>query len=114
MSWFLGKTLGIHRLILVAVAVAAVVGVYFWLQAAENADDKQNQEIGATVEREKNLTETIDRVEKADDVRETTTPGDRSFYDECLRTARTPANCERFLPSGQDDLGGAGAKPLNP
>lgn len=107
-AWLGVKALfGLSRWIWLAVAVAALIGLAAWLQARENADDKANQEIGAAVQREGDLRETIERVETADDVRnemqQPSPAGDRLRYDQCLRSARTPANCERLLPGGQAD-----------
>lgn len=102
MGWFAAKFLGIGRWVWVLIAIALVLGAYVWLTKAEEADDKANQEIGASVQREGDLRETLERVEKADEVRETFSADDQRVYDECLRSARTPANCERFLPDRQD------------
>jgi hypothetical protein len=96
----LGLAKGLWVLILLAVLMGAVV----WLRADENTDDRRNQELGATVEREKALTETIERTETANEAREEISRPDdagvRLRYDQCLRSARTPARCERFLPGG--------------
>lgn len=98
LAWLTGRAFGMARWAWVAVAIAvlgAAVGIY---TASQRHRDATNREIGAAVESNKNLTETVKKVEKANEIRETVQPGDRRFYDECLRTARTPANCERFLP----------------
>lgn len=87
---FLGLAKGIWLL----GAVALLIGAVVWLRADENADDKANQEIGRTVEREKALTETIEQVEEANEAREdnrTRTPEQRNA--DCLRRSRTPENC---------------------
>jgi hypothetical protein len=99
--------LGIARWVWLAGAVVALVGVVLWLNAREKADDRANQELGATVQRETDLRKTIERTETANEAREEIArpdaAGDRLRYDQCLRTARTPANCQRFLPGGQTD-----------
>ena len=88
-------------------AVVLLIGAVAWLKSRETADDKANVEIGRAIEREEALTETIERVETANEAREEIgrpdAAGDRLRYDQCLRTARTPANCERFLPDRQAD-----------
>ena len=101
--------LGVPKWQWLGLASIVVAGLITWALSAEKADDKANQELGATRIENKALETTLERVEKANEVRATTAPGDRSFYDECLRTARTPSRCERFLPTGQNDLGGPGA-----
>jgi membrane protein implicated in regulation of membrane protease activity len=88
---------------LIAVGAALILGgAWLWLDSREKADDKANQEIGAAVQREGDLRETIERTETANEAREEIgrhdAAGDRLRYDQCLRSARTPANCERFLP----------------
>jgi len=97
------KALAILTVIL---GVAALLGaLWFWIDAREEADDQRNQEIGATVQREGDLRETIARTEKAnearEEIRQVGPTGNRLRYDQCLRTARTPTNCERFLPRGE-------------
>lgn len=86
-----------------AAAMLMAGGLFLWTRS-ENADDQHNQEIGATVEREAAQAAVIERAEEAQDVREEIRQpgpvGDRVRYDQCVRSARTPANCVRFLPSG--------------
>jgi hypothetical protein len=110
MIWaFLKATsFGIPRWVLaLAGLVLILLAAYVYLTRAEEADDRANQEIGATVEREKNLNETVERVKEANDVREEVNRNDdvgaELRYRQCLRSARTPANCERFLPQRQAD-----------
>lgn len=105
-AWFAMKTLGLARwawiLILVA-AVALVVGIAI---RSEKADDKANQEIGASGEREKSNSVVIGNVEKANEAREEIrspgTAGDCARYAVCVRSARNPAQCQRFLPPVQE------------
>jgi membrane protein implicated in regulation of membrane protease activity len=83
-------------------AVIALAGLYHWLSVREKADDRANQEVGASVQREADLQETVTRVEKANEARdEIADPASRARYDQCVRSARTPANCFRFLPGSQ-------------
>jgi hypothetical protein len=107
-AWLGTKAFGLARGWWVLIALAALGGAILWLNAREEADDRANQDIGAAVQREADLRETIERTEQANDtrteVREALARDDgrsRAVYDQCLRTARTPANCERFLPSGE-------------
>lgn len=81
-------------------AIVLLVVAYFYLSAREEADDKRNQEIGGQIQREGDLRKTIERTEIANEARDDIRSNrDRTRYDQCLRTARTPANCERLLPS---------------
>lgn len=97
----------------VLVALAVLVAVLWW-RNAEQADDQRNQDIGAAAERETALTETLTRTEQANEARNTIEQDLQrddgrscAVYRQCLRTARTPGNCERFLPERQADQCGA-------
>lgn len=88
------KFLGLARWAWLGIAAAALIGLVWWLNAAEKADDRANQEIGATVEREKALTETIEQVKEANDAREDNrNRTDDQQRTDCLRRSRTPENC---------------------
>lgn len=101
------KFLGLARWAWLLIALAALVGAVWWLNAAEEADDRANQEIGARKQREGDLRETIERTEQGNEareqMREAIRTGDPAAYDQCVRTARTPANCVRFLPERSAD-----------
>lgn len=84
-------------------AVALLLLVFLLLSKEEQKDDRRNQEIGVAKERQEVQEKVIERVEKANEVRATATPGSDVLYRECMRSARTPASCQRFLPSGQGD-----------
>jgi len=97
---------------LIGVAVVliglALGAAWMWNDVREKADDTANQEIGATIQREGDLVRTIERTEQAHDAREEIeqslrTGGNRAAYDQCVRTARTPANCVRYLPGDEED-----------
>lgn len=75
-------------------AIVALIGAVAWLRAAENADDKANQAIGRTIEREEALGETVKQVEQANEAREDNrTRTDDQRHADCLRRSRTPENC---------------------
>lgn len=97
--------LGLAKGLWVLIAIAALLGLYLWLDSREAADDTHNQEIGATAEREGALQETVKRTEQGNEAREAIQQagpiGDQLRYDQCMRSARTPANCQRFLPQRQ-------------
>lgn len=94
MAWLTGKAfLGLSKGVWLLAAAALLAGGIIWLRAAENADDKRNQELGATVQREKNVTATIKQVEKANEASETLRRDTGAAYDECVRNARNPSDC---------------------
>lgn len=80
---------------------ALAVGGWLWFDAREKADDKANQEIGGAVQREADLRETVKNVEKANEAADLVRRDPDRAHAECLRTARTPANCQRFLPDSE-------------
>lgn len=81
--------------------------LWAYLSAREKADDRANREIGAAIQREGDLAETINRTEQGnaarEEIRAPGDAGDRARYDQCVRSARTPANCVRFLPEQPAD-----------
>lgn len=107
LSFLAAKTFGVPRWLLAVLAILAVVALLMKLEAN---DDKNNQTIGATVEREAQTREVLERTETGNAVREEVREairrdGGRSdiVYDQCVRTARTPSKCERFLPERPED-----------
>lgn len=118
-GWLGAKGLfGLAKGLWVAIAVALVILAVVWLRADENADDKANQDLGVAKERSETQAETILTVEKANEAREEINRlgpvGDVTRYNQCLRTARTSANCARWLPHLQAPVGGTEPRPLNP
>lgn len=87
------------------VALVAVLGAAVLLLdrcAARTMDAKFDQ--GRQTERVEAQTKTIERVEQANDTRrKIADPASRARYDECLQSARNPANCERFLSDRPTD-----------
>lgn len=99
MTWLMSKALfGLKNYIWVLIAAGLIGALILWFNHAESVDDKTNQEIGATIEREKQLETTVTRTLEGNQAREEIRNdiGD-ARYAQCLRTARTPANCQRFL-----------------
>lgn len=109
MGRFTIKALGLPRYLWIVLAVAAVIGLWVWAGAAERADDRQNQELGAAVERGETATETLERVEQGNEIREQVEVdirrgGSAAMHAQCLRSNRgDPAVCERFLPQRPAD-----------
>lgn len=83
----------------VVAALLAVIAASIWFGSVT----KKAEQRGATTQREADLRETIERVEIANEVRETVRRDGGAAYDECLRSSRTPANCVGLLPADQAD-----------
>jgi hypothetical protein len=77
---------------LIAAGLALLLLAYC-AHRAEKADDKANQELGAAVERERSLAETITRTEKANEAAAKVERDPVARRDGCLRHSRTPENC---------------------
>ncbi len=95
---------------LVLLAVAAFGALILWLNLREEADDKDDQQIGAPIERIRQLENTIKKEETGNAARAEIEEAmgrydgrSRVVYDQCVRTARTPANCERYLRDDEAD-----------
>lgn len=86
-------------------ALSLILGGVWYCTEQVDKRVEQAEVVGSTTERNVQLEQTIENVKKAENARdEITDPGpagDLARYDQCVRTARTPANCERFLPSVQ-------------
>lgn len=89
------RVAGILAYVLPALAFIVLCGlVWLWIDSREAADDAANVETGRIIEREEALTETITRVEEANDAREDNrTRTDDQRRSDCLRRSRTPENC---------------------
>lgn len=109
-EWFAAKSLlGAPRWLLVLLAGAALAGAVGFLVTSVNRHDAVQREAGAAEQRAGDLGETVKRVETANEVRDQIrAPGSRALYDECVRSARVPAYCERFLPEHPDHHGRPG------
>lgn len=80
-------------------ALLAIGGLYLWLTKAEESDDRRNQDIGRTIQREDDLRETIERVEQGNEARNDIRNYMRAKYDVCMRHDKgAPDSCRRFLP----------------
>ena len=91
-----------------AIAGALALLLVAWLWHSDTVEDaaEEGRQEGAKQQRETDLVETINRTEQANETRDTIqnevrTGTGGNLYAQCLRTARTPANCERFLPRGE-------------
>jgi membrane protein implicated in regulation of membrane protease activity len=88
----LAKSIGLKGGVLIAAGLALLLLAYC-AHRAEKADDQRNQEIGATVQREGDLRETITRTEKANEAAAKVERDPVARRDGCLRHSRTPENC---------------------
>ena len=87
------KVFGLAKGWWLLIAVAAL-GLIIWrINAAEKADDRANQEIGAAVQREGDLRETVTRVETPNEAAANVERDPVARRDGCLRHSRTPENC---------------------
>lgn len=107
-AFLIKKLLGIPRWLWVVLVLIAIIGIALvWADAVEKADDKANQEIGAqgvVVEQQREVLERTEQGNAAREAIEQSGPvGDQLRYDQCMRSARTPTNCQRFLPQRQAD-----------
>ncbi len=94
MPWLFAKSLfGLSKGLWLLLAVAALATGIVWLRSAENADDKANQNVGAAVQREADLTATVQQVEKANEAAETVRRNPNAARADCLQDARNPADC---------------------
>lgn len=99
---------GLPITVYAGIAALALLGGTVWY-CQEQVEDKVEQAeiIGRTEERNEQLERTIQNVQTAEEARnEINEPGpvgDRTRYNQCLRSARTPSNCERLLPDVQTD-----------
>lgn len=99
MGWLTSSVFGVPRWILLAVAALVIAGAVAVANHWFDSTVETAKEAGAAGQRADDLGETIKRTEQGNAVREQVrNPGNRARYDECMRSARTPANCKRFLP----------------
>lgn len=77
-----------------ALLVAGLLGgIWLWLGARENADDKRNQEIGRDIERAESVAKTLDQIERANDAEEKLDRDAAARLANCRLHSRTPENC---------------------
>lgn len=100
LTWLTAKSLlGAPRWLLGALVALALVWGTTALLSALSGHERAQREAGAAEQRAGDLEVTIKRTELGNETRDQLrNPGSRARYDECLLSARTPANCQRFLP----------------
>jgi hypothetical protein len=102
MKWLTTQVFGLPKGLWLLVVIAALLGAGLLWQHSQRVHDTQQREIGKTEERAAETTTVLQRTEQGNEAREAIKQagpvGDRLRYDQCVRSARTPANCQRFLP----------------
>lgn len=96
-AWFkANKLIAVVALVLLAiVAVGTVVHLI-------DAGNEQARDAGVQTERAATTGKVIENVEKTNATRAAARdPGSCVAYNECLRSARTAANCVRYLPDNE-------------
>lgn len=83
---------------LALIAVLLIGGTVWWFTDTVDDARKEGVKEGVTAERVEAQGKVIENVQTANETR-AAVRDERSgaAYDECLRSARNPANCERFL-----------------
>lgn len=87
--------------IALAVLLLIVAGLALYLWAMSHHDETVQTAVqqGREAQQRDDALETLNTVKEANDARSAVNDaGSRARYDECLRSARNPANCQRFLP----------------
>lgn len=100
MTWLAIKALGLPRWMWGAIAVLALLLAHMWL--TDSREDKA-EDRGRVIERADQQAKIIETTEKANEAREQTAKdfragGSPELYANCLRSARNPENCKRFMP----------------
>lgn len=94
LAWFkANKLIGIVALVLLAIVVIGT------LTHLIDAGQDQARDAGVQTERAATTGKVIENVQTANDTRAAVRDErSRAAHDECVRSARNAANCERFLP----------------
>lgn len=80
-----------------ALVLSIIIGVWLVTRTTDKAVEASH-EAGATQQRETNLQEVIKRTEQGNEARDQIrNDSDNARYNLCLQSARTPANCDRYL-----------------
>lgn len=96
-AWFkANKFIGIIALVLLAVVILGTVTHLI------DAGNDQAKDSGVQTERAATTGKVIENVQKTNETRAAARdPGSCVAYRECLRSARTAANCVRYLPDDE-------------
>lgn len=96
-TWFkANKFIGIAALALIAVLIVGTIAHLI------DAGNDQARDAGVQTERAATTGKVIENVQKSNETRAAAgDPGSCVAYNECLRSARTAANCVRYLPDDE-------------
>lgn len=103
--------MGIVRYWPLIVGLLATVAFLVWLDGQKDASKTQGVEQERAASNEGVITDVQESKAAIADVLDGRS--DAKYY-QCLRSARTPENCTRFLPVGHPDYGKYGEQPVNP
>lgn len=94
-----------------ALVVVVCLGLYIWIITNRQSDLQDAADQARNQAQAETLSKAVDQVKEANDAREDIRSDvDNARYTQCLRSARTPANCKRYLlPQQPEDNGGASA-----
>jgi hypothetical protein len=85
--------------IVALIAAAIIGGAVWWFNDTVEDARIDGVKAGVTAERVEAQGKVIENVQTANDTRaDVRDERSRAAYDECVRSARNAANCERFLP----------------
>ena len=87
---------GLAALILI-IAIPAFIDRAFDDASDKGKLEERNEQLETVIQNKKDSDNASEEIEQLGPV------GDRVRYDQCLRTARTPENCKRWLPDVQED-----------
>lgn len=83
----------------VLILIVAALALYVWAMSHHDETVETAVQQGREAQQRDDALETLNTVKEANDARSAVNDaGSRARYDECLRSARNPANCQRFLP----------------
>lgn len=100
MTWLAIKALGLPRWMWGAIAVLSLLLAHMWF--TDSREDKA-EDRGRVIERADQQAKAIETAEKVNEAREQAAQdiragGGPELYANCLRSARNPEACKRFLP----------------
>jgi hypothetical protein len=97
-AWFTGLDTTAKVIISLVGVGLIVIGIATAFHLVDTLTETAEQK-GAVIERAEAQGKALENVQTANETRAAVRDQrSRAAYDECVRSARNPANCERFLP----------------